>query len=74
MAFEGNETHSQGTLYSATENQVAETQKIIPVAFLMVYKEQKSTLVVKISEVQPDSPALYSRNNHKSKLSLYKNE
>lgn len=25
MAFEDNETYSQGTLYSATENQVAET-------------------------------------------------
>lgn len=29
-----------------------------------------SYLVVKISGIQPDSPALYSRNNHKSKWSI----
>lgn len=68
MAFEDNETYSQGTLYSATENQVTETQKSSQLHLLWFIKKRKQPLVLR---TQPDSPTLCSGNNHKSKLSLY---
>lgn len=50
MAFEDNETYSQGILYSATENQVTETQKSSQLHLLWLIKNRKQHWFLKYQE------------------------
>lgn len=70
MAFEDNEIYSGHYLFCHRKSSCWGS-KVLPVTFIMIYKEQKTMPAVKIVRIQPDSPALYPGNNHKSKLRLY---